>query len=65
MNNNKSGILKLGGKKVILELCPRCKSEYLDPNSAKNALSRKDNKTLICANCGTAEAIEDMLGGLK
>lgn len=60
--NNKNGILKLGSKKIILELCPRCKSEYLSPKAAANALSRKDNKTLICSNCGTAEALEDMLG---
>ena len=62
---NKSGILKLGGKKVILDLCPRCKSEYLSPKASENALSRKDNKTQICSNCGTAEALEDMFGGLK
>jgi len=61
---NKSGILKLGGKKIILELCPRCKKEYLSPEAAQNALSRKDNKTLICGNCGQAEALEDLLKNL-
>lgn len=63
--NNKSGVLKLGSKKIILELCPRCKSEYLSPKAIENSLSRKDNKTLICSNCGTAEALEDMFGNLK
>lgn len=35
--------------------CPRCgkESEYL------LALSRKDNKTMICDNCGAEEALLD------
>jgi RNase P subunit RPR2 len=56
-------VLKLGSKKVIIKLCPRCQAA-LNPQDAKNALSRKDNKTIICADCGTAEALEEMLGGL-
>lgn len=43
-------------------LCPKCKENYLDPNPGRNALSRKDNKTLICEKCGMTEAFEDMLG---
>lgn len=38
-------------------ICPSCKKEYSDPP----ALSRKDNKTLICSECGRKEAINDYL----
>ncbi len=34
--------------------CPICKKIY----SGHPALSRKDNKTLICPDCGTREALE-------
>lgn len=34
--------------------CPRCKGEY----DRLLALSRKDNKTMICDQCGTEEALE-------
>jgi len=43
-------------------LCPKCKSNYLHEEEARNALSRRDNETYICSDCGTAEALEDMLG---
>lgn len=33
----------------------------LDPIEERNALSRRDNKTYICSDCGTMEALEDML----
>jgi len=33
--------------------CPRCGRTYTAPP----ALSRKDNETLICPICGTAESI--------
>lgn len=39
-------------------LCPRCKREY----KAYPALSRRDNETDICPECGTAEALEDYFG---
>ena len=35
--------------------CRRCGRRYYDPP----AISRKDNKTLICPNCGTEEALLD------
>lgn len=37
--------------------CPKCNKRY-----AKNrgSLSRRDNKTEICPNCGFREAVEDM-----
>ena len=36
------------------EICPRC-GKYI---KGYPALSRKDNKTEICSDCGTAEALE-------
>lgn len=38
------------------KICPRCGKTY---NSAP-ALSRMDNQTLICPDCGTREALESM-----
>ena len=37
------------------DVCPRCDSTMTE----FPALSRKDNKTDICSDCGTAEAMED------
>ena len=37
-----------------MAICPICKQEYTE----RPALSRKDNKTLICPKCGTKEALE-------
>jgi ribosomal protein S27AE len=44
--------------------CPRC--DGLIPNNEMpgafpGAISRKDNKTEICSECGTAEAILDWI----
>ncbi len=36
------------------DICPRCGKEY----KGHPALSRKDNKTYICPDCGTLEALE-------
>ena len=46
--------------------CPRC--EGFIPNNETpgyycGALSRADNKTEICSECGTAEALQDFLEG--
>lgn len=38
--------------------CPRC-HRYVNEYPA---LSRKDNRTEICSNCGMTEAFEDWLG---
>lgn len=38
--------------------CPRCGMEY----TQFPALSRRDNKTYICPDCGVAEAFEDFFG---
>lgn len=38
------------------KICPKCKREYSDAP----ALSRVDNKTLICPSCGHLEALESI-----
>ncbi len=40
-------------------ICPYCKESYEEPP----ALSRIDNKTLICSKCGTLEALR--VAGIK
>jgi len=39
-------------------ICPRCGKEYIEVP----AISRKDNKTEICSQCGLAEALLAMTG---
>lgn len=39
--------------------CPRCLHYTLTENEVMNALSRRNNKTYICPNCGTEEAMID------
>ena len=39
-----------------IKICPRCGQAYHEPP----ALSRIDNQTLICQDCGTREALESM-----
>lgn len=39
---------------MIYPICPVCNRDY----EGHPALSRYDNKTLICSNCGIKEAIE-------
>lgn len=46
-------------KNRIKMICPRCGMYVYD---GYPALSRKDNKTKICSNCGTCEALEDFYG---
>jgi len=38
-----------------MKICPRCRKRAVD----LQALSRRDNKTYICSQCGTAEALFD------
>jgi len=40
----------------MMRTCPRCGATY----TAHPALSRKDNETLICPDCGTREALESI-----
>ncbi len=37
-------------------ICPRCGKPYCE----RPALSRLDNETLICPDCGTREALESI-----
>lgn len=37
-------------------ICPRCGKTYTEPP----ALSRSDNRTYICPDCGTREALESI-----
>ena len=39
-----------------ISVCPRCGRTYTAPP----ALSRSDNKTLICPDCGTREALDSI-----
>ena len=41
----------------IAKMCANCGKAII----GHPALSRKDNKTEICSNCGTLEAIEDFI----
>jgi len=52
--------LKIAQEYGLLERqkCPRC-GEPLEYPMVLNSLSRRDNQTYICAECGTLEALED------
>lgn len=39
-----------------IKICPRCGNAY----HGAPALSRRDNETLVCPDCGTREALESM-----
>lgn len=39
-----------------IKICPRCGNAY----HGASALSREDNETLICPDCGTREALESI-----
>lgn len=39
--------------------CPRCLTSELHPDKVMNSLSRLDNETYICNDCGTEEAFLD------
>lgn len=45
-------------KENIIEIrtCPKCGQRYTEPP----ALSRSDNETLICPDCGTREALDSI-----
>ena len=44
------------GEKKENRLCPLCGKEY----NGVPALSRTDNETLICPDCGTRQALESL-----
>nr|DAQ42338.1 MAG TPA: hypothetical protein [Caudoviricetes sp.] len=41
---------------IRIKTCPRCGAMY----GGAPALSRQDNETLICPDCGTREALESL-----
>lgn len=43
---------------MMRQVCPRCKRDY----RGYPALSRVDNKTEVCSNCGIIEADIDCFG---
>lgn len=43
-------------KERIIRVCPLCGKEY----DGVPALSRVDNETLICPDCGTRQALESI-----
>ncbi len=45
----------------IAVICPKCGIPYREPP----ALSRTDNRTLICPDCGTREALESIGIGIE
>lgn len=42
-------------EKAGIKVCPICGKEYME----HPAISRKDNKTEVCPDCGMAEAMKD------
>lgn len=60
--NNISYAMKVFTKETtyyvgVTKVCPICKNSRV----GYPAISRKDNKTEICATCGTIEALEDFI----
>ena len=52
---------KANNEEKELKTCPKCKKTY----TGYPAISRRDNKTEICSECGTKEALEDYENYLK
>lgn len=49
---------------AVFTVCPRCGENTLRVDRpALNALSRSDNETYVCSQCGTVEALEDFVRG--
>ena len=44
------------GTQMITGICPKCGQSY----KGRPALSRNDEKTLICPDCGVREALESI-----
>lgn len=47
-----------------MNICPRCNEPNLHEVDVMNALSRIDNETYICSDCGRDEAIAEMKDSL-
>lgn len=50
------GIAMKNENMTAIKICPRCGKAYC----GSPALSRADNETLICPDCGTREALESI-----
>lgn len=59
MDTIKKGVKKTESMKARMVKCPRCGKVKLFADLAMNAVSRRDNKTYICSDCGTEEALID------
>lgn len=44
---------------MTMVICPRCGKKTLNLEMALNALSRRDNETYICSQCGDDENLID------
>ena len=44
------------GNQMITGICPKCGQPYI----GIPALSREDNKTIICPDCGVRESLESI-----
>jgi predicted RNA-binding Zn-ribbon protein involved in translation (DUF1610 family) len=53
-------VCRLESRNLISKICPSCKINELNKDESMNALSRKDNTTYICDDCGTAEGLEEL-----
>ena len=51
-----SGLSVAYGEDIVRRICPACGM----PLDRHPAISRKDNKTEICSDCGTREALSDL-----
>lgn len=54
--DNGSGLNVVYGEDLVVRICPVCGA----PMSSHPALSRRDNKTEVCSDCGTREALADL-----
>lgn len=58
----------MNGEFKNIVLCPSCKINFIPnnetPGAYPGALSRKDNKTEICSECGVMESLDDYYGNL-
>lgn len=52
-------------EKATYSTCPRCGEEKLRTDRpALNALSRADNETYVCSDCGLDEGLQDFARGM-
>jgi predicted RNA-binding Zn-ribbon protein involved in translation (DUF1610 family) len=57
---NRQIILRDGTVLIADKPCPRCKKNKCFEQDVYNSLSRHDNKTYICNDCGMNEAFDNM-----